>query len=135
MKLHKGKGGDYMTKKEAFLVALMENPTISKAIEQAGISKSTGYKYLGDDDFQKELLKRKSEAMSEAVTYLQGKLSRCGEVLMDIVEDTEISPQVRINAINSVFSNTKLMTESVDILLRIAELEEKTKSNKTGGDV
>lgn len=123
-----------MTKKEGFLKALMENSTISNAIVQAGISKYTAYKYLNDEDFKNELARLKAEVMSEAVTYLQGKLSRCSEVLMDIVNDPEISPQIRINAINSVFTNTKAMTESVDILLRIADLEERTKSEQRGGE-
>lgn len=123
-----------MTKKEAFLLALLKNPTVTKAIESAGIGRTTAYKYLKDEEFQNELLKRKSQAMDEAVTFLQGNLSKCAEVLIDIVNNTKVPPQVRINAINSVFTNTKAMNESVDVFLRIVELEKRTKQNENGGE-
>lgn len=104
-----------MTKRENFLRALMIQPTMKKAYESAKISKSTAYKLLKDESFQNELAKLKAQAMSEAVTFLQGNLSQCSEVLMDIVTNEKIGAQVRINAINSVFTNCKMLTESVEI--------------------
>lgn len=123
-----------MKKREEFLSALIENPTVTKAYKSIGISRNTAYKFLNDETFQADLLKLKTNAMNEAVTYLQGKLTRCSEVLMDIVNDPEASAQVRINAINSVFLNCRTMTESVDILMRIVELEKRTNNDTQGGE-
>lgn len=124
-----------MTKKERFMLAMLENPTVTKAIQSAGISRTMAYKYLKDEDFKQELERRRNEAVSDAVNYLQSNLTRCAEVLIDIVNNQRVPPQVRINAVNSVFTNAKAMTESVDFLLRVVELEKRTKVNGIGGDV
>lgn len=123
-----------MTKKERFMLAMLENPTVTKAIQSAGISRTMAYKYLKDEDFKQELERRRNEAVSDAVNYLQSNLTRCAEVLIDIVNNQRVPPQVRINAVNSVFTNAKAMTESVDFLLRVVELEKRTKVNGIGGE-
>ena len=43
----------------------------------------------------------------------------------DIVKDPKASPQVKINAINSIFSNCNKLTETNDILTKIASIEER----------
>ena len=43
--------------------------------------------------------------------YLQGNLMECSEVLMAIVRDKGVPPQVRINAANSVFQNARGLTK------------------------
>lgn len=123
-----------MTKKERFMLAMLENPTVTKAFQSAGISRTMAYKYLKDEDFKQELERRRNEAVSDAVNYLQSNLTRCAEVLIDIVNNQRVPPQVRINAVNSVFTNAKAMTESVDFLLRVVELEKRTKVNGIGGE-
>ena len=123
-----------MTKKEAFLLAMLENPTITKATESAGISRTTAYKFLKDEDFKQELEHRRNEAVSDAVNYLQSNLTRCAEVLVEIVNNKKVPPQVRVNAVNSVFTNAKAMSESVDFLLRVVSLEKRTKVNGIGGE-
>lgn len=123
-----------MTKKEAFLLAMLESPTVTKAIQSAGIGKTTAYRYMKEDAFQRELERRRNEAVGEAVSYLQSNLTRCAEVLIDIVNNKRVPPQIRVNAVNSVFTNAKAMTESVDFLLRVVELERRTKRNGNGGE-
>jgi len=123
-----------MTKKEAFLLAMLESPTVTKAIQSAGIGKTTAYRYMKEEAFQRELERRRNEAVGEAVSYLQSNLTRCAEVLIDIVNNKRVPPQVRVNAVNSVFTNAKAMTESVDFLLRVVELERRTKRNGNGGE-
>jgi len=123
-----------MTKRERFMLAMLENPTVTKAFESAGIGKTTAYRYLKDEDFKQELEHRRNEAISNAVNYLQSNLTRCAEVLVEIVNNQKVTPQVRINAVNSVFTNAKAMSESVDFLLRVVELEKRTKRNAVGGE-
>ena len=41
-------------KQEEFIMALMESNTNDEAIQKAGLSQSTAYKYLRDSDFQAE---------------------------------------------------------------------------------
>lgn len=116
-----------MTAKQvAFLQSMLEQSTISKAAEAAGISRETAYRYLKDPSFQAELSKRQGECINNTVRFLQGKLAFCSETLIQIVENPEAADQVKINAINAVFANCKAMIEAaanIEALERLARIE------------
>lgn len=105
------------------LTALLDESTISKAAEKAGITRATAYKYLQDKSFQTELNRRRSECVGDAVRYLQSKLALCNETLVKIIKSDDTSDQVKINAINSIYTNVKSMVETADILERLDEIE------------
>ena len=123
-------------RKNKFLMALLEESSITKAAEKAGISRPTAYKFLKDPDFQAELSERKSETIDGCIRYLQGKLALCNETLISIIEDPTTAPQVKINAINSVFATVKSMTETAE-LLEMSEKVERLSAfveDQEGGD-
>lgn len=103
-------------KKTKFLQALLSESTVTKAAEKAGISRSSAHKYLNDENFRNELERRKTECIDDTIRYLQGKLALCGEVLVSIIEDPNAADQVKINAINTIYSNCKSMTETAEIV-------------------
>ena len=107
------------------LTALLDESTISKAAEKAGITRATAYKYLQDKAFQIELNRRRSECVGDAVRYLQSKLALCNETLVKIIKSDDTSDQVKINAINAIYTNVKGMIETADVLERLDELERK----------
>ena len=114
-----------MTSKQIkFLTALLEESTISKAAVKAQISRKTAYKYLRDKEFQDALNQAKDSYINDAVRYLQSKLSMCNEVLMEIIENPNTKDQIRINAINTVYTNCRNMTEANDILSRLGQIED-----------
>lgn len=110
-------------KQTAFLKAMLEESTISKAVKAAGISRDTAYKYLKDPSFKAELDKRRSECLNDTVRFLQTKLTLCSEQLISIIEKEDTSDQVKINAINTVFANFKAMAETADIVTRLEQIE------------
>lgn len=112
-------------KQVAFLKAMLEESTITKASEKAGIGRKTAYQYLKNPDFIKELNERRMEYINDTVRYLQGKLSLCNETLIDIIQNPKTSDQIKINAINAVFANCKQMTETADIIGMLTEIEER----------
>lgn len=113
-----------MTQKQAaFLKAMLEESTISKAADAAKISRETAYKYLKDPDFKAELDKRRSECLNDTVCFLQSKLTVCSEQLVRIIEDEDTADQVKINAINTVFTNFKSMSETADVIARLEQIE------------
>ena len=120
-------------KQAAFLKAMLEESTISKAAEAAEISRETAYRYLKDPVFKAELDKHRSECLSDTVRFLQGKLTLCGEQLVRILENENTADQVKINAINTVFTNFKSMSEAVDIIARIEQMEKLMESENAFG--
>lgn len=118
-----------MTKREEFLIALMEEPTVTRAYQRAGISKSKAYAFLGDESFKADLNRLKMEVLGSVTSYLQSNLADCCETLMDIVRSEDVSPQVKINAAQVVFNTCRALTETTDILPRLEALEVTAKRN------
>lgn len=117
-------------KQTQFLKAMLEESTISKAAERAGITRKTAYNYLRNKDFQKELNQRRGECINDTVRYLQGKLSLCNETLVSIIENPDTSDQIKINAINAIYTNCKSMTETAEIITRLEQVEELIESGE-----
>lgn len=120
-----------MTQKQtAFLQAMLHCSTIKKAAELAGISVNTATKYLQDPEFQEELSRLRCECLNDTVRYLQSKLTLCSEQLVKIIEKPDTSDQVKINAINAVFSNCKAITETAEVISRLEQIERAMKENE-----
>ena len=107
-----------------FIVCLLENSSTAKAIKAAGITKSTAYRWMKDVEFKQELQKRKNELLSSVSGYLQNSLSICCERLMGIINDSDVSAQVKINAISLIFHNARAFTEQAEIMERLQRIEE-----------
>lgn len=117
-------------KQMQFLKTMLEESTISKAAQKAGITRKTAYNYLKGEEFQKELNYRRSECIKDTVRYLQGKLSLCNETLVAIVENPNTSDQIKINAINAIYTNCKSMTETAEIMTRLEQVEAVVESSE-----
>ena len=116
-----------MNKRDKLLEGMLLYPTMTKAIEHANISTSTAYKYLRDKTFQNELRTRKNEIMQGVTNYLQQSLCVGAEELVSIVKDKNINAQVKIYAINTLFSIIKNLIEMNDIINKIEQIENKLK--------
>lgn len=114
-----------MNKRDAFMIALLEAGTTKEAYEKAGVAPRTAYNYLKDETFKKELQARRNEVLSDSIHHLQANLATCTRVLMDIVKDAGTPASVKVQAINSVFSNYKNMSETIELRERIEKLEER----------
>ena len=114
-----------MNKKDAFMIALLEGGTTKEAYQKAGLPARTAYNYLKDEEFKKELQSRRGEVLRDSIHHLQMNLSTCTRVLMEIVTDAGTPASVKVQAINSVFSNYKNLTETIELRERIEKLEEK----------
>lgn len=97
--------------KEAIIInAMLSQPSVSKVAKATGICESTIYNMLKEETFQEKLEEARARATEGAIAYLQGNLNTCAEALIEIIKDKENnSAQVRINAINSVFNNLKML--------------------------
>ena len=114
-----------MNKRDAFMIALLDAPTTKEAYTLAGVAPRTAYNYLKDEEFKKELQARRSEVLRDSIHHLQMNLSTCTRVLMEIVTDAGTPASVKVQAINSVFSNYKNLTETIELRERIEKLEER----------
>lgn len=113
-------------KQEEFIMALMESNTNDEAINKAGISQSTAYKYLRDSDFQAEYKRIRRDTMDTVTSKLQQSALIAVQTLNDVMTDTENStPSSRVQASKAILENAYKGIELSDLQERIEKLEER----------
>ena len=111
-----------------FLSELFNCSNIAEAIKKAEVSESTAYRWMREDEeFKKELQKRKTNALDEVSTQMQIGFSQAVKELLEIIKNNKVAAQVKINAIDCLFRNARPLIEQVDILIRLQTVEEKQK--------
>lgn len=110
-------------KQSKFIEAYLSSNSITEAVSKCKISRKTAYNYLDNVDVKEEIQKRKTELMKDTTLFMQNNLKKASQVLMDIINDKETPQSVKVQAINSLFSNCQKLVENTDILERIEELE------------
>ena len=118
---------------KSFLVC----PSVAEVSRRTGISRTAVYKTMEKDSFKEKLMKAKQESLQNAVSFLQGSLAECANTLMQIIKDDDTSPQTKVNACQVVMGQCKTWTDEIDVIGRIAALEEvmnKEKGEQHGGN-
>lgn len=108
---------------ERIISALLQARTIKEASELASVSESTFYRRLQDLDFRNRLNESRTALIDFATTKLQAELSRAIDVIIDLMNNPENPPQVRLNASDSIIRNCLKITEQCNIIERVERLE------------
>ena len=123
---------DLTDKQIQFIDTYLSSKNMTETCKKLDISRNTAYNYLKDTKVKAELDKRRGELISDTTLYLQDSLKECSKMLMDIVKSPNTSPQVKINAINSIFNNCNKLTETNDIMTKLAEIEQRLADQEEG---
>ena len=94
--------------------AMLLYPSVAQVSKAVNIPTRLIYTMMQNDSFKERLREARERATAETITYLQGNLSTCAESLIEIVKEKSISPQIRVNAINAVFNNLKILNGDSD---------------------
>jgi len=89
----------------------------------AGINKTTGYKYLKDEAFLVEYRKLRREAMQQVTARLQKKSEEAVDVLAEIMNDKDNSPNARVQAAKNTLDVAYRSIELDDMAERIEKVE------------
>lgn len=108
-----------------FINAYFKYNYIKDICNNLKITRPTYYKYLKDDAIKNAIANQRIEIMQGATKNLQVNLSLCSDELIKIIKSDETPPQIKINAINSVFNNCNKLTEQLDIISEIESIKEK----------
>lgn len=107
-----------------FIDAYFKYNNINDICNECNISRPTYYTYLKNDKVKQEINNQLNEVLRDTTRYLKSKINKCCIVLMDIIEGKETPPQIKINAINCVFTNTLKFNEQTDILDKLQAIEQ-----------
>ena len=108
---------------EKIINAFLTHDKICDIMSVTGLSRSTIERYRADPELQRILSERKAAFVEAAVLKMQKTLSESADVLQRIIKNEEVSPQVRVNAIQVLFTQCRNWTETADILKRLEALE------------
>ena len=117
-------------KQQKALLALLTEPTKTKAAGAAGITMKTLRGYLADPEFQAEYKKAFGSMVEDATRQAQQALAPALSTLREIVEDGGENAQARISAARSILEYSMKLTEQNDILSKLQELETEVNSRK-----
>lgn len=106
------------------LAALLTAKSNEEAARQAGISPRTLSRYFSDPEFKTEYQKAFSGLVEGATRRAQKNLEPAVNTLKELMEDREQNGQIRVSAARSLLEYSLKLSERVDILERLDELEE-----------
>lgn len=108
-----------------FIDVYFKEQDIGKICKTLKITRQTYYNYLNDDAIKQEINNIRCSILSNTTHYLQSCLDECSKELMSIIHNEKTAPQIKINAINSIFNNCNKLTGQVDILTKLNSIEQK----------
>lgn len=114
---------------EDVIQAFLLNSRTKDIAEASGLSTKTVSRYKKDPELQKILDERRLEYVKGAVSKLQTVMGECVDKLMEIIRNDETAPQVKVNAIQTVFNQCREWTATTEILERLEAIEEAQKGS------
>ncbi len=108
---------------EKLMTALLTSGSVTEAEKLTGISRTTIYARLKDNEFKAEYDSRRAMLLEEGCNTLQSSLTTAINTVKEIIENKKNAPQVRLNACGMILQNCLRYVEQIDILSRIEELE------------
>jgi len=116
--------GTKFKQRELLLAALMSQPTIAQAAQQAGVAKSTALRWLAEPGFRRQFDAAKRQALGETLAYLQrsmlGAVARLNALLMD----PQSKPIIQLGAARALLEYGLRAYELEEVTGRLLRLEE-----------
>lgn len=113
-----------------FIDVYFQEQSINDVCKKLKITRATYYNYLKDDAIKQEISNKRYNLLSTTTNYLQNSLNECSKILMDIIKSEDTAPQIKINAINSIFNNCNKLTEQIDLIDKVNMLEDKLREQE-----
>lgn len=115
---------DLNIRQERFLKSMLEAGSIEEACNNAGINRTTGYKYLRNKEFMDEYRSLRREIMQGVTAQLQKISSKAVDTLMQVMLDEEAPASSRVQSARAILDNAYKGIELDDILERVEQIED-----------
>lgn len=114
---------------ERMIFAILSNKDILTASKTLGISVQSIYNRLRKPEFRQRLQQERQGKFEVANSKLTDNMGRAVDVLVEILEDANVSAGVRIRASQILLDITLKVTEQANIIQRLDSLEEQLQSH------
>lgn len=116
-----------MTKEkiDKFVTTYLNSKTITETAKKLDISRYSIYKYyLNSPEVKRALRDKQEEVLHEVKNQMEQNLIVATMELMEIITNQKTRQSVKVQAINSLFTNYEKLSEKIDIEGQIEELRE-----------
>ena len=104
-------------RKQDALNALMNSKSLTEAAEKAGIDRRTLYNYIHNDlDFARIYRENISQQAVDRAEDLSDRRERASQVILQIMEDEEQPPRVRLKAAQTILATAAEQDRVLDAL-------------------
>jgi len=110
-------------KKHIAIAALLDQPTIKKSAEVAGIGEVTLHRWLQDEQFREDYRKARGEVVSQAIARLQKASGEAVDTLRAIMKDDSKPASARVTSARTILDTALKALEIEDLAARIERLE------------
>jgi hypothetical protein len=117
----KGHGQKLSRHGEKVLAALLKSPTVSEAAKESGISPSTIFRWLQDEDFLERYREAQRTVVDEAIGTLQAATTKAVAILVRNLDSS--SAFVANRAAQLILTQALKAIELNEILERVGRLE------------
>ena len=115
-------------KQQAFLQAMLTSKTVEEATEKADITRNTAYRYLNNDEWQKEYRQKRNELTDTLTSHLLQLGTQAIETLESNMTDPDATPATKnttaktiLDYIYSNYDREQIVEELEEIREIIAE--------------
>ncbi|HLP84947.1 MAG TPA: hypothetical protein VK157_11410 [Phycisphaerales bacterium] len=110
-------------KQEAAILALMNEPTVTRAAETVGVDARSIYRWLEDATFAAAFRRTRREAFAQAMSTTQKYAGLAVHSLAKVMSDANANPQARVAAATALLKFSRESLEIDSLVERIEQLE------------
>lgn len=110
-------------KQQKAIAALLTHDTKKAAAEAAGVDPRTLRRYFEDAEFRKAYKEAFSGLVEDSTRQAQQSIAPALQVLREIAGNRKETGQVRVSAARSLLEYSLRLTEQLDLLQRLEEME------------
>jgi len=101
-------------KHQKLIAALLENHSLDAAFKATGISRNTGYRWIGTPEFQKAYRQARGRIVQAVIGRLQSMGAKALAAIEAVLDDSQAAPAVKVQAGRAV----------LDLILRAHEVDQ-----------
>lgn len=103
---------------------MLTSKTVEDAYKKADITRNTAYRYLSDDDWQKEYRKKRNELTDTLTTQLLQLGTQAIETLKENMVDPDATPATKNTTAKTILDYIYSNYDREQIIERLEQLEE-----------
>jgi hypothetical protein len=123
---------DQTTQKMQLLTALVSNPDVQAAATTAGVSRTTAYRWLQEDDFKDELKSQRDAVLSVAMESVKTHAARAVTELAGLLCSKD--DRLRRQVCNDLLAHAIKIRELDDLEARLTALEKALAKKEKGAE-